>query len=265
MTSRRGIFLLLSAWLFLFTVQPVAAVDHRVSAVTDRSGVMSQEVQNEITNYAWALQEKTGAEFAVLIQDTIDLPIEEFSQQQFQQMKLGKNNNGLLLVVTMKPDVSGKRYFRLHVGYELEGALPDGKVGRMIDEIAMPYLENEQPTEAIVEFYKAIYNEVMIEYGLDGEQMLVSTLNDGNYSSDDEDLPVPVVIIIFIVILIIAFSSGSSGPPSRGGRRRGGMYRTTSFGGSSGGFGGRSGGSSGGFGGFGGGGSSGGGGAGRSW
>ena len=51
----------------------------------------------------------------------------------------------------------------------MEGALPDGKVGRIIDQLAYPYLEKEQPDLAIMEAYKTFYNEIAAEYGWDGE------------------------------------------------------------------------------------------------
>ena len=38
-----------------------------------------------------------------------------------------------------------------------------------MDELAIPYLKQEQPDMAIMEAYKSFYNEIAAEYGWDGE------------------------------------------------------------------------------------------------
>ena len=58
----------------------------------------------------------------------------------------------------------------------MEGALPDGKVGRIMDEVAVPYLTQEQPDMAIMEAYKSFYNEIAAEYGWDGAVAPVTTI-----------------------------------------------------------------------------------------
>ncbi|WP_039042542.1 YgcG family protein [Sporosarcina sp. ZBG7A] len=259
-------FALLGMLLVLLTiVQP--AVHAKVDVVQDESGILSESQIQELRDYGTRLHSATGAEFAVLIvPDTNGVPIEEFSLNKLREFKLGneKENNGALLVMTTNPDEDGKRHIRLEVGYGLEGALPDGKVGRIIDEVAMPYLKSEQPDLAIMEAYKAFYNEIAKEYGLEGSELPVATY-DGN-NGDEGGFPIVPIIVIGFILIQIFFNSGrgggSGGSGGSGGRRRGGgmIFFPGSFGG-----GGGSGGSGGGFGGFGGGGSGGGGGAGRSW
>mgnify|MGYP001793471016 CR=1 FL=1 len=68
------------------------------------------------------------------------------------------------------------------VGYGLEGALPDGKIGRIMDEVAVPFLKEEIADSAIMEAYKAYYNAIAAEYGLDGEELPVNTV----YGSDED-------------------------------------------------------------------------------
>ena len=83
-----------------------------------------------------------------------DEPVEQYAVDALRAYGLGKQgeDNGALLVVTTIPNSSDAyRHFELTVGYGLEGALPDGKVGRIMDEVAVPYLRNEQPDLAIME------------------------------------------------------------------------------------------------------------------
>lgn len=247
---------------------PVDALNHTDSAVYDEMNILSKEQEHEINDYAFALQQKTGVEFQVDILDKMgDRPIEDYALERFRSMGLGtkEEENGLLLVMTVN-DQQGSRHFRVMTGYGLEGMLPDGKVGRILDEVGMPYLTDANPPEpdrAIVETYKAFYNEVMIGYGYDGEEVLVETLN-GEYDRESTDGELTIVdIIIFLIILYIIYRSMKGGGNSggRGGGGGGPIIFTTGSGGS----GGFSSGGTGGFGGFGGGGSTGGGGAGRTW
>lgn len=261
-------FVIVTLLTIFFQVQPVQALNHQQYAVEDRSGVLSTETKQQVTDYAFALQQKTGAEFAVIIQpNTGDELVVDYAHNTFQQMALGQKGeeNGVLFVMTTEenPNTGEAKQLRFEVGYGLEGALPDGKVGRMLDEIAIPYLQQGDIDAAILQLYKAVYNEIMIEYGLDGEQVLVDTLN-GEYDSQSSDEGISIWVLIVIIIVVLLLSSGGNkggkGPRGRSGGGGPPIFFPTGFGGGSGG---SSGG--GGFGGFGGGGSSGGGGAGRSW
>lgn len=235
--------------------------------IQDHAGILSAEQKAELNRLGQQLNKATGAELAVLTLPSIgDEPVETFAVKALREYQLGKKdeNNGALLVVTTIPNSDDDRHFEMSTGYGLEGALPDGKVTRIMDEVAVPYLKNEQPDLAIMEAYKSYYNEIAAEYGWNGEVAEVNTLAGQGGSG----IGIPSPIIIFIIIyLLFRFMGGGRGGGGPGGRRRGrgGMiFFPGSFGGGGGGFGG--GGFGGGGGGFsGGGGSGGGGGGGRSW
>ena len=133
---------------------------------------------------------------------------------------------------------------------DLEGRIPDGKAGRILDEYAIPYLKDNQPNQAVVNTYEILANEVATEYGveLEGQQDI------GNQGTTDEGIDFPewllIIIIVVVVFLDLKFFGGTLtyfilSILSRGGKGGGG----SSGGGPRGG----------------GGGSSGGGGAGRGW
>ncbi|WP_432360548.1 TPM domain-containing protein [Sporosarcina sp. UB5] len=232
--------------------------------IQDHANILSAEQKAELNRLGGQLNNATGAELAVLTITSIgDEPIESYAVKALREYKLGKKeeDNGALLVVTTIPNSDGNRHFELSVGYGLEGALPDGKVGRIMDEVSVPYLRNEQPDLAIMEAYKSYYNEIAAEYGWNGEVAEVNTL--ANQGGSGIGIPSPIIILIIIYLLFRFMGGGRGRGGGPGGRRRGrgGMIF---FPGGFGGGGGFSGG--GGGGGFsGGGGSGGGGGAGRSW
>ncbi|REB04745.1 TPM domain-containing protein [Sporosarcina sp. BI001-red] len=264
----RAIALLGMLLVMLSIVQPV--VHAKVDIVQDESGILSDSQIKELIDYGTRLEQATGAQFAVLIvPDTNGEDFQDYAVEKFRELKLGdakEENGALLFVKTGGP--KGSRDFRLIVGYGLEGALPDGKIGRITDQVSTPYLKAEQPDLAVMEAYKAFYNEIAKEYDLEGSELPVATYDGGNYDDDDGGFPIVPIIVIGFILIQIFFNSGrgggSGGSGGPGGRRRGGgmVFFPGSFGGGSGGSGG-----GGGFGGFGGGGggSTGGGGAGRSW
>lgn len=251
----------------LLTTAPTVS-DAAVSIVQDSADVLSSEQKAEIEQFGLRLYDATEAELAVLVIPSIgDQPVEQYAVEKLREFKLGEKDkdNGALLVVTTEANSDGNRHFYLSVGYGLEGALPDGKVGRVIDQVAIPYLQKGQPDLAILEAYKAFYNAIAEEYGLEGDQLPVETAT-GEFDDSEEGFPFFIILVIAIIIIsVMRRGGGGRGGGGPGGRSRGGpVIFPGSFGGGSGGFGG-GGNSGGGFGGFGGGGSGGGGGGGRSW
>lgn len=253
-------FRLFVAVLLVALIGTATPAHAQTDVVVDLADILLPQQEAELQEYGYLLQQATKAELAVRTVYSLEgVPIEEYAVKKLRDLKLGdaKLNNGALLIVsTEKNDSLGiKREFYLATGYGLEGALPDGKIGRIIDELAMPYLYDEQPDLAIMEAYKAFYNEIAAEYGLEGDELPVVY----SQSSEEPGLPTFVIVIIVIYILYRVFRGGGGrGGGPRGRSSDGPIFFPTGSGGGGGGFGG-------GGGGFGGGGSGGGGGAGRSW
>lgn len=237
--------------LFLFAGNALAE-DVQIPApvgdiyVQDFAHVLNETEKGELINLGRSIEEQTTAQVAVLTIPTIgDRTIEEFATEAFRQYGIGvkKENNGVMLVLALK-----ERKVRIEVGYGLEGRIPDGKAGRILDEYAIPYLKNQQPDKAIVETYKALSKEVLAEYGKEGKQTARQTTK-----SEGSGVGIPAWLLIIVVVVVVFLDFKFFGGTltylllsilSRGGRGGGG-------GGSRGG--------------GGGGGSSGGGGAGRGW
>jgi uncharacterized protein len=218
--------------------------------VQDFENLLSQEQENELRRLGRALEDSTKAQIAVLTVPTLgDLTIEEYANKAFRQYKLGdqKLNNGVLLLLSLE-----QREVRIEVGYGLEGALPDGKVGRFIDNITIPYIQEDKPDQAIMETYKSLYNEVSIEYNVQDSLSPQSIqLPEVQETSNDKGSFIWIIIIVIFLVLDFTLFKGAismtllsmlGNGRGRGGRGGGGGYG----GGSGGGFRGGGGGSSGG-------------------
>ena len=253
---KKGALVIAMALLFLLTLTPIiqaASFPKPVGDiyVQDFAGLLNKEQVAEINQFARNLDDATGAQIAVLTIDTLDgEDIQSFSNRAFREYGLGDadKDNGVLLVIAIDD-----RDMRVEVGYGLEGALPDGKVGRILDDFTVPYMKQDMPDQAIMNTMKVLYEEVSKEYNWDGEAVN-PVAAEGRSEGGGGLSPIFIIIIIFVLFSIFR----NRGGPGSGGRRRGfSMMGPGSFGGGLGG----------GGGGFrsGGGGSSGGGGAGRSW
>lgn len=220
--------------------------------VNDYVGVISEEYVQKIVSLGKELEEKTTAQIAVVIVDTLQgLTVEEYAVELFRRWGIGQKekDNGVLLLVAIKD-----REMRIEVGYGLEGAIPDGKAGRIRDEYIIPYFKEEDYSKGVYYGYLALAKEVAKEYNVE-----LTFDVDAELPEEDEVPDIGEIIFIFIMIFIVLSIFSGKGYVRYGGPR--GPLGPGGFGGF-GGFGGGSGRSSGG--GFGGG-RSGGGGASGKW
>lgn len=226
----------------------------------DFANVMSGETEQFVVEHSAALADSTGAQVVVVTVESLEgRAVEEYSLDLLRTWKVGsEKNNGVVILLSTE-----ERKIRVEVGYGLEGALNDSKVGRLLDTCAIPSLKEDQFDEGLMKLYNAVLSEVYTEYGMEVPEN-VKSLKDYEKEEDTEGWVYGGGILIFVIIIVISNirrggRGGPRGPHGPNGGRGGGFYGGGFYGGF-GGFGGGSSGGGGGFGGFGGGGGSGGGG-----
>lgn len=239
--------------------------------VNDFVNIIDESDESEIMKIGADLYEQTTAQIVVVTINSLDgYDVDEYALELGRAWGVGseENDNGVVILLSLSD-----REISIQVGYGLEGCLNDGKVGRILDEYAIPYLSNNDYSTGFIEAYKAVANVICQEYGveLNPDYQIDDYSVDDTYSSGSDDgistimLVVVTVALIFIIIFINKLSGGSSGGSNHsggsyhgGGRYYGGptVYRGGFSGGSRGGFSGGGGGFRGGGGSFGGGGAS---------
>lgn len=227
--------------------------------VTDRAGVIDPATEQRLTRLLEELQQKTGAEIAVVTVDSTE-PLDDFTyaMELAEAWKPGKKgeDTGALMLVAVKD-----RKIRVVVGYGLEGVLPDGRVGAIQDREMLPEFRAGRMAEGIWRGVAALAAPIAAERGVQLTGMPAAR----PAAAPRQQQQIPLWVIIMAVVVLMLIVSRGGGPSSRARRGRGGpMIFPGGFGGGGGGGFGGFGGGGGGFGGFGGGGF-GGGGAGRSW
>lgn len=197
MNAKRVFSLLLVFFTFLLCAANALAEDVQIPAPTgdiyvqDFAHVLNETEKVELVNLGRSLENRTTAQVAVLTVPTIgDRTIEEFSVEAFRKYGIGnkKENNGVLLVLAMK-----EQKVRIEVGYGLEGRIPDGKAGRILDQYAFPSLKNQQPNIAVVGTYKVLVKEVLAEYGVKGGEQT---------APKNEGIGIPPWLLIIIVVVV---------------------------------------------------------------
>jgi uncharacterized protein len=211
MISRRIVSIFMVFFTLFLTVGSAFAEDPQLPNpvgdiyIQDFAGVLTEQEKMEVRSMGRSIEDQTTAQIAVLTVDFIgDTTVEEFANEALRHYGIGNEveDNGVLMVIGMNPSPGmTKRPLRIEVGYGLEGRLPDGKVGRIIDEVTIPYLENDQHNRAIIETYKVLANEVLAEYGIEeGQHSIEQPIQQPR---PDEGLGIPLWLLIPIVIIVV--------------------------------------------------------------
>lgn len=222
--------------------------------VTDRAGVVDAAARTRIEALAQELQQKTGAEIAVLtVRSTAPLDDFTYAMRVAEAWKAGRKGEDSGVVVLVAVD---DRKVRVVTGYGVEGVLPDGLVGAIQDREMVPEFRAGRMGEGIWRGVAAMAQRIAAERGV--------TLTGVPARRAAPAVPeIPLWVILLVVVLLMVVTAQMSRRGIRAGRG-GPIIIPGGFGGRGGGDFGGFGGGGGGFGGFGGGGF-GGGGAGRSW
>lgn len=105
--------------------------------VTDMAGILDQPTQTEINSIITQLEQKNGAEIAVVTvpETSPSASPKAFATALFKQWKIGKKsqNNGILFLIS-----KGDRRVEIETGYGIEAILPNVEVGNIIDTKITP-------------------------------------------------------------------------------------------------------------------------------
>ncbi len=132
--------------------------------VNDYSGVFSTETEQFLRDGAIALEQATEAQIVVVaVPDTGAESLETYSYGLASSWGIGneEKDNGLLLLFTTE-----EAHVRLEVGRGLEGEIPDGKAGRILDEYTVVPMRGGAWNEAAVQTWLALAQILYEEAGL---------------------------------------------------------------------------------------------------
>ena len=241
--------------------------------VTDLAGVIDPATRQKIELLATEVQQKTGAQIAVVTVNSMEGETrEDYAAELYKHLGIGAKgkDNGVLILIAPK-----ERQYKIEVGYGLEPVINDARAGDVGRDM-VPDLRKGDYSSAALVGATGVAQFIAADAGV---QLTGIPQRAARPPTHEAPWWLPFVLFGGFFLLIRALSRAGrrgGGPPASGGggmgsalpwillgsgMGRGGGSWGGGYGGSSGGWGG---GGGGGFGGFGGG-MSGGGGAGGSW
>jgi len=249
--------LAMAALLLLAAALPAAALVQipppEDRSVHDFAGVLSPDLVRALEARHTELFQKTGVALVIVtIRDVEGEPLGDFAVRVAKEWGVGKKgkDRGIVVAIT-----TGEPHVFVATGYGVEGYLPDGRVGGILDEHVVGPLRSRDFDTAVQMASATLTQASAQEFGV----TISGTPEASSGAPGRRASAVGIIfqLILVLIVLFILFRNPSllwllllSGRGGRGGGFGGGGFSGGGFGGS------------GGFGGFGGGGF-GGGGAGR--
>lgn len=228
-----------------------------LGAVNDFANLISAPYRQKMNALAGEVLQKTGTSLVVVTLPTVgDDDPRGYANRLYSAWGIGKKgeDKGVLIFLALK-----ERRIRIETGYGVEGILPDGLVGEILDRYVTPYLAKGDYDRGLLNAMTAVANVVArdAKVSLDGGSAVSGPAGQGAARKSRGVSGAGSVTSLLILLLVLALLLGT-----RQGRSLLPLILFLLLSGGRGGGGGGFGGFGGGFGGFGGG-SSGGGGAGR--
>ncbi len=236
------------AWVSSFCVVQAAPSIRPAGYVNDAAGVLDQPPAQQLESVLTDLEQRTGAEVAVVTVPTVKVgDIERAAVDLYHDWGIGKRgkDNGVLILCVIQD-----RRVRIEVGYGLEHVLTDATCGRIIREQMAPHFRAGHYAAGLLQGTLAVTALIAQDAGVSVAGVSALAERAPTYGAGFDWRLILYVVIMLLVFTVRIGLFGMSGVLFGGGAYGGGWSGGGGF--------------SGGFGGFGGG-SSGGGGASGSW
>jgi len=159
---------LLIGLLFAAVAAQIDVVPFR-NYVNDVAGVVPNDTERSLNALLKQLEAKTGAQIAVVVIDsTQGTPPADYAVEFGQRWGVGKKekDNGVVFLVAVED-----RNLFIATGYGVEPALPDGKVGRIRDEVILPYFRKGDMGGGVVNGTLVLAREIARAEGLSLDEL----------------------------------------------------------------------------------------------
>lgn len=157
--------------------------------INDYANVLSTDEEKLLEGILKTEEEKTSNQIVILtIQSLGDDSVEVYAQKVFNSWKIGQKskNNGVLILLASK-----EREIRIHVGYGLEGSLPDGRCGEIIRTVMAPRFKEGKYYAGFGDACQKIFQSIRGEYKADGNK---------------KETIVPFVVVVIILFIFSALA-----------------------------------------------------------
>ncbi len=130
------ILLGIAAFLYIFPAAAAEKFPAPRGAVNDYAHIITPDVKTKMESLSREVLDKTGTSIVVAVMPSIgENDARSYANELFRKWGIGEKgkDRGVLIFLTMK-----EKQVRIEIGYGVEGILPDGLIGEILDENFMP-------------------------------------------------------------------------------------------------------------------------------
>ncbi len=158
-----------TVFLFVFSTQVFAyySLPKATGFVNDNAQMLTSQTKQNLENKLSLFEASTTNEITVVTIKSLEGDtVENFAVKLFEEWKIGKakQDNGILFLISRDD-----HKMRIEVGYGLEGALPDAKSSRILNQVVTPLFKEGSYDEGILRGVDEIINATKDEnYNISG-------------------------------------------------------------------------------------------------
>jgi uncharacterized protein len=141
--------------------------------VSDFAGVIDESNINKMEQLISFIEKNSTVEIAVVTLDSIEpyATVNEAALALADQWQVGKKDvdNGIVFLLALK-----ERQARIEVGYGIEGIIPDGLAGDILDTSVIPYFRQSEYGDGFLQGVAQMSQIIANEYNIDLSSFQIS-------------------------------------------------------------------------------------------
>lgn len=203
-TCLSPVFIIYMLFLLLFlSFNAEAAKENKfprpVGAVNDYASVLSPKVKAAMESLSREILQKTGASVVVVtVKNLEEDDINLYATELFANWGIGKKgqDKGVLILLALE-----ERKVRIETGYGVEGILPDGKVGRILDQYVIPLFKKESYDRGLLNGMIAVGQVIAKDAGVTIGEGYTPKAPAGSRRMQRKPFGVfPIIVFIFLIL-----------------------------------------------------------------
>lgn len=173
--------------------------------VNDYAGVLKRDQVSQLESSLRTLQEKTGAQIAVVILKSLEGgQIDDFSIRLAERWEIGQaeKDSGILFLIAL-----AEKRMRIEVGYGWEGAIPDSVAKSIITNTVRPHFAADDFYSGVSAGIYALAQRIAEEKGIPFSSLSLTapssppTVSSNPFSSRLVKLVIPFIMAFFLALI----------------------------------------------------------------
>ena len=137
-----------------FATVPIPEGGNPPRFVSNPDGVLSIDAENELNRILLYAKVDLGVESCIVaVNHVAEGDVESFAYALFENFK---PNDDMLVIVLAYQD----KGVRMEIGHKLEAKLSEVECQRMLNNILIPYLREDDPDEGMLSLVEAVYHKI---------------------------------------------------------------------------------------------------------